>query len=164
MRKLIALLLALTVGVAVAGCNTQEQPQTTQTATTQTATTQATEAAGFLPEITDEALVKAVDLYVRITLENDTLALDELPEMMWSICRNSKAEYAKYMQEHPLDKPFTGQWQIVSVGNPFGDNSFDVALSIDGQSQTVTLTKQDGVYIMDELVFYFDGITSVLNG
>jgi len=113
-----------------------------------------------LPETTDDALVKAVDWYMRITAQNDTAALYELPASVQALCSRPMDDYAQYMREQPFyGAPEGTQWHIVSVENPFGDNSFDVVIEYDGDELMITLTKEGDTYIIDELLLYFDSMT-----
>ncbi len=175
--KRVLLMLLLTAAVLLCSACGADEPASSADGTTTAATaavttttvasetqTQPTTTPAALPEIGDDALVEAVDWYMRITAQNDTAALYELPASVQALCSRPMDDYAQYMREQPFyGAPEGTQWHIVSVENPFGDNSFDVVVEYDSETQTITMTKEDDVYIIDELLLFFDSMNFAMN-
>ncbi len=107
----------------------------------------------------DPAITAAVDSYMRIVTQNDATALDELPPQMWDVCEHSPEEYKQYMQDNPPDTVSDDvKWMITSVENPL-DNMFDVVIKSGDEEYTITLTKEDEAFIIDELVIFFNSLS-----
>ena len=148
MKRNLLILVILLIAIFATSCSNQDNTdQEKNNSNTQSVT-------DTLTVEVDEKIQKALDIYVRITMENDVTAVDELPQVMWDILSNSADEYKTYMQSNPPENVSENiNWSIVSVVNSV-NNVYDVEIVCNGETQMLTITVEDNAAVIDELINY----------